>query len=403
MLYLDPATNKYTKIFPAGTSVSWFLISNSFNSSTNSVGSGYAKYYSDKRFNPESNPEKKKHNVVLKDTARKLLLIGFEDLNREGGSDEDFNDAIFYCTTFPYAAVNTNKIKPITTIKDVDGDGVSDTLDEYPTDPARAFNNYYPSKTGVATLAYEDLWPHEGDYEFNDLVVDYNFNQVTNGANKVVEVKAALTLRAIGASMKNAFSLQFNTPSNNVKSITGQSLTNGIFALNANGTELNQSKAVVPIFDNPFKVLNYTGSIVNTYVGGAYAAPKTLNVKIEFVNPVSLSGFGTAPYNAFVVADGVRGKEIHLAGSAPTDLANNALFGTGDDNSNLGLQKYYMSDKNLPWAINFPIQFAYPAEKQDITKAFLKFNKWAESKGTVYKDWYLNTSGYRDNSKLYNR
>jgi hypothetical protein len=26
-------------------------------------------------------------------------------------------------------------------------------------------------------------------YDFNDLVVDYNFNQITNADNKVVEVK----------------------------------------------------------------------------------------------------------------------------------------------------------------------------------------------------------------------
>ena len=393
LLYLDPATNKYTTIFPAGTTVAWFIIANSFNGTTNSIGSGNAKFYSDKRFNPETTTDKKKHNVVLKDSQRQLLLIGFEDINRQGGSDEDFNDAIFYCTAFPYIAINTNKIKPIDTIKDADGDGVSDTFDEYPTDPTRAFNNYYPSKNSVGTVAYEDLWPNKGDYDFNDLVVDYNFNQVTNAANKVVEVEAALTLRANSATLKNAFSLQFNTTSSNVKSVTGQNLSKGVFALNSNGTELNQSKAVVPIFDDPSKVLTVISSNI---------AAKTLKVKIEFITPVSVSNLGTAPYNPFVVIGGVRGKEIHLAGSAPTDLADKSKFGTLDDDSNLAIQKYYMSDKNLPWAINIPLQFAYPLERQDITKAYLKFNQWAESKGSVYKDWYTNNNGYRDSSKLSN-
>jgi len=93
---------------------------------------------------------------------------------------------------------------------------------------------------------------------------------------------------------------------------------------------------------------------------------------------------------------------VHLAGSAPTDLADISIFGTGDDNSNLAVQKYYMSDKNLPWAINIPVQFAYPLERQDITKAYFKFNQWAESRGAVYKDWYMNINGYRDNTKLSN-
>jgi len=403
LLYLDPLTNKYTTVFPAGTTVAWFFIANSFNSTTTSIGSGNGKFYSDKRFNPETNIDNKKHNVVLKDDKRQLLLIGFEDINREKGSDQDFNDGIFYSTVSPYTAAKTDKIKSIDTPTDSDGDGVGDSLDEYPTDRTKAFNNYYPSKNNVGTLAYEDLWPHKGDYDFNDLVVDYNFNQVSDADNKVVEVNAAITVRAIGASLKNAFSLQFNTTPSNVKAVTGQSLNNGVFALNSNGTEQKQSKAVVPIFDDPFKVLNYSGSIVNTYVGGSYTAPKTMNVKIEFLTPILLSSFGTAPYNPFIVVSGIRGKEIHLPASPPTDLVDKSLFSTGDDNTNLSIQKYYMSDHNLPWAINIPMQFAYPAEKQDITKAFIVFNQWTASQGFNYMDWYMDKNGYRDTSKLYKK
>ena len=403
LLFLDPKTNKYTTIFPAGTTVAWFLITNGFTGSTSSIGAGVNSYFSDVRFNPEKNVAKRKHNVILKDTKRQLLLVGFEDLFREGRTDDDFNDVVFYSTVTPYTAIKTDDIKPIDTPTDTDGDGVSDVRDEYPTDPTKAFNNYYPSKNATGTLAFEDLWPSKGDYDFNDLVVDYNFNQITNGDNKIVEINAALTVRAIGASFKNGFALQFNTTPSNVKAVTGQSLNNAVFALTSNGTEQNQSTAVVPIFDDPYKVLNANPAITNTYVGGAYSAPKTMNVKIEFNTPIALSGFGTAPYNPFIVASGIRGKEIHLPANAPTDLADKSKFGTGDDDSNLGTKKYYMSDNNLPWAINIPVQFAYPAEQQDITKAFILFNKWAESKGSSNADWYLDKAGYRDTSKLFKR
>ena len=404
LLYLDPTTNKYTKVFPAGTTVAWFLVSDGFNGgSTTSIGNGVGTYYSDSRFNPETSANKKKHNVILKDTKRELFLIGFEDLHRERNSDEDFNDAIFYSTVSPFDAVKSEKIKPIDTPIDTDGDGVKDTLDEYPTDPKRAFNNYYPAKNITGTLAYEDLWPSKGDYDFNDLVVDYNFNQITNASNKIVEINASITVRAIGASLKNAFSLEFNTAPSNVKAISGQSLYNNVFTLNANGTEQRQSKAVVPVFDDPYKVINATGGIMNTYVGGAYNAPKTLNIKIEFITPIATTDFGTAPYNPFLVAGGIRGKEIHLPANAPTDLADRSKFGTGDDDSNLGALKYYMSDNNLPWAINIPVQFAYPAEQQNITKVYSNFNTWAQSKGTTNADWYMDKSGYRDTSKLFTR
>ena len=400
LLYLDPATNKYSTVFPKGTTVAWFFIANSFVNS-NSIGAGYGTFYSDKRFNPETNIDKKKHNVILKDNARKLLLIGFEDINRETSSDEDFNDGVFYSTVTPYTAVRIDDIKAIDTPTDLDGDGVGDTLDEYPNDKEKAFNNFYPSKNNVGTLAFEDLWPYKGDYDFNDLVIDYNFNQVSNADNKVVEVNAALTVRAIGASLRNAFLLQFNTVPNNVKAVTGQNLTKSIFDLNANGTEKSQTKAVIPVFDDSFKVLQYSGSIVNTIVGGSYSTPKTINVKVEFNTPLTLSDIGTPPYNPFIVIGSERGKEIHLPASPPTDLVDKSLFGTGSDDTDLNAEKYYMSDKYLPWVINIPVQFAYPAEKQDITKSFLMFNAWVNSRGYNYMDWYVDKNGYRDITKLY--
>ncbi len=403
LLYLDPVTKKYSTVFPAGTTVTYFLITNGFTGSTTSIGWGINTYYSDSRFNPEKDAAKRKHNVVLKDTKRQLLLVGFEDLFREGATDDDFNDVVFYSTVTPYSAVKTDDIESIDTPKDTDGDGVSDSRDEYPNDRTKAFNNYYPSKNSVGTLAFEDLWPSKGDYDFNDLVVDYNFNQITNADNKVVAIDASLTVRAIGASLKNGFALQFNTTPSNVKSVTGQSLNNSVFIMNSNGTEQKQSKAVIPIFDDAYKMLNTNAAITNTYVGGAYSAPKTMNVKIEFISPISQSGFGTAPYNPFVVASGIRGKEIHLPAYAPTDLADKTKFGTGDDDTNLAAQKYYMSDTNLPWAINIPVQFTYPAEQKDITKAYLMFNKWAESQGTQYLDWYVDKAGYRDTSILYKK
>jgi len=401
LMYLDPIKEQYTNIFPAGTTVAWFLKANGFVNG--GVNANVATYYSDIRFNPETTADKRIHNVLLKDDARKLLLLGFEDLNRNGSSDEDFNDAVFYASVTPYTAIKSDFYQPIDTPTDTDGDGIGDSVDEYPTDKDRAFNNYYPAKNIKGTLAFEDLWPNKGDYDFNDLVVDYNFNQVTNAQNNIVEVNAQLTVNAVGASLRNGFALQFNTTPDNVKSVTGQQLTKSFFQLNANGSEKNQSKAIVPVFDDPFNVLKYTGSIVNTVVGGEYAQPQTVNLKVILNTPISLSNFGTPPYNPFIVINSERGREVHLPGGAPTDLVDKTLFGTGDDNTDIATQKYYMSDKYLPWAINLPVQFAYPAEKQDITKAYLMFNNWAKSRGFNYMDWYQVKSGYRDNSKIFSK
>lgn len=404
LFYLNPTTNQYSNVFPKGTTVAWMFKGNSWKTGGN-LGTGIATYYSDVRFNPETNASKKKHNVILKDNARKLLLMGFEDLNRETGSDNDFNDGVFYATVTPFTAIKSDFYKPIDSPTDTDNDGVGDTSDEYPTDPTRAFNNYYPSETGTATLAFEDLWPHKGDYDFNDMVVDYNFNQITNAANKVVAVQAKLTVRSIGASYVNGFGIQFNTPADNVKSVTNQTLTEGVVKNLASGAEANQAKAVVIAFDNAFKLLPHAGNTsgVNTINGGAYVEPQTKVIDIEFVTSVAFADFGTPPYNPFIFINRDRTKEVHLPASEPTDLADLSILGTADDDSNIDKGKYYMSDKYLPWAINLPTQFDYPAEKEDITKTYLLFNSWANSSGYKNMDWYLNKTGYRDGTKIFKK
>lgn len=405
LLYLDPITKTYTKIFPAGTTVAWVLHAMGWSGKDIKTINNSYTYYSDSKLNPESDTKLKKHNVILNDAERKLLIVSFEDVRRDQSSDNDFNDAIFYATTNPYTAIKQTEYKVVDKPLDTDKDGITDVNDEYPTDARKAYNNYYPSKNNVGTLAFEDLWPYKGDYDFNDLVVDYNFNQITNAANQTIAIEAQLTVRAIGASYKNGFGIEFNTTADNVLSVSGQKITERVLSLASNGAENNQEKAVIIAFDNAFSVTPHPGNglSVNTVTGELYQTPGIVNLKIEFKNPISYSEMGTAPYNPFIFINGDRAKEVHLPGSTPTNLADKSLLGTGYDNSDVSRGKYYMSDKYLPWAINIPTKFDYPAEKQDITKAFLNFNKWTASNGFNNMDWYLNLNGYRDASKIFKK
>lgn len=400
---LNTGNKVYLGQFPAGTGIGFFLKSNAFNNGQ--VGNGYYTYYTNPAFNPEANLNKKKHSVILVDHARDMFLMGFEDLHRENqSSDEDFNDALFLIKANPIENVETGGFPvPDYTGTDTDGDGVPDTLDDYPTDPQRAFNNYYPAEGQNGTLAFEDLWPNKGDYDFNDVVVDYNINQVTNADNKVVEVKPNYIVRATGATYRNGFGFQLKINPAQVASITGQHITESYLTLNNNGTEAAQSKAVVMVFDNAFTVLDYPGSGIgiNTTPGAPTVSPVTLNLNILLTQPVDAEDFGYPPYNAFIVSNKVRGREVHLSNQPPTSLADASLFGTGDDDSNPGQNRYYKTATNLPWGINIVESFDYPIEQAEITEAHLKFAPWAESSGTQFPDWFQNKAGYRDPSKIY--
>jgi LruC domain-containing protein len=390
-------------IFGPGTGIGWVLIANGFNNGVITNGNGI--YYSNKAFNPEINPSKKKHTILLNDIGRGKYLLAFEDLNREGQSDDDFNDAVFYVTADPITAIDpTNVPLPDYTQVDSDNDNIPDSFDDYPFDPSKAFNNYYPSANSVGTLAYEDLWPYKGDYDFNDVVIDYNFNQVTNGQNQVVQVRGNIIVKAIGASFKNGFGIQWPINPNQVTSVTGTDLRESLITLNANGTEANQSKATVIVFDNAFNELPYPGgggTGVNTTPGSPYVQPQVTEIVINLAAPVNLDAIGLPPYNPFLFIDGDRSREIHLINGNPTDLANPALFGTGNDDSNPASGRYYVTSENLPFAIDIAGPFDYPTEKAEITQAHLKFAPWSEAGGAVFFDWYKPLNGYRNNAKIF--
>ncbi len=98
-----------------------------------------------------------------------------------------------------YSSNPSNNCSPIAAIQDADNDGVADVDDAYPHDSDRAFNNFYPSANGFGTLLFEDLWPGLGDYDFNDLVLSYRINKITNAQNKLVDLKVIYTVKAAGS------------------------------------------------------------------------------------------------------------------------------------------------------------------------------------------------------------
>ena len=286
-------------------------------------------------------------------------------------------------------------------IPDTDGDGVSDPDDDYPSDPTRAFNNYFPA-AGFGTLAFEDLWPGKGDYDFNDVVVNYRFQTITNAANKVVEIFARFSLKANGATLDNGFG--FNLPDCNpalsgILTVTGYHLSRGYISLNVNGNENGQAKPTLIVWDNTSDLMP---DLTNTILGQPYIDPIDLTLKLTTPGHLfDASAFSLTSFNPFIIIGMERGKEVHLPNRPPTSLANPALFGILDDNSNPAQDRYYKTITNLPWAIDIPEPFAWPVEKADITGAHQKFAAWAESGGIVFGDWYQDKPGYRYNPLIY--
>jgi LruC domain-containing protein len=375
----------------ADTVIAYGIISNGFNITNATIGNGQYTLFANKDLNPESNPALRQHMVLVNDLATNRLVMGFEDIRRDyPNCDHDFNDVMFYTTSNPVAAITTSGVSTLPNSNDTDGDGIKDSDDEYPTDPLRAFNNYYPSVSGKASVAFEDLWPYKGDYDLNDVVVDYKYKIVTNAGNRVKDVNANFTLRASGGIIQSSFAVEFPTLRSNVVGLTGAILESG------------QNNAVISVFSNSRTEMQDW----NTFQNINSTDTVNYNVNFTLTTPVNLSSFGLNEYNPFIWGNSHgkdRGYEIHLAGKNWIGLVNTTLLGTGHDDTKLNGSKTYLTLNNLPFAINIPERFAYPIESADITSAHLKFAAWAQSGGTLFPDWYKNLSGNRNSSNIYNR
>lgn len=381
--------------FPANTVLGFFLIANGWDPGPpDTVDNGsyivYSKKYLNSPINGNVIPESKRQMMVLlNDLEREIYIAGFEDILRtQPTCDNDFNDAVFYATVSPIN-VEDDSIARVDPALDCDNDGISDSLDDYPCDSLRAFDNIY-----TGTLAFEDLWPAYGDFDFNDLVVGYTLNEITNAWNNVVEIEATWVVRAIGASYHNSFGIELPIAPGLISSITG-----GV------ETVYGTNKAVILAFNDAYDVLPATGNGVvgvNTTVGELYSTPDTVRQSILLAHATTLANIGTPPFNPFIRIDGNIDKEVHLPDMAPTDYAvNSPYFGTIDDNSDPSQGIYYKSDLYLPWALHLPTDFDYPKEKADINSAFLDFGDWAESRGESNTQWYVNGVGIRNSTNIY--
>ncbi len=392
----------YLGHFQAGTVLSWVLIANGWHN--NMVQDRVNTWYSNYHFNHNN----RQQSIQVWDDEYDKLLFGFEDIEVPTG-DNDYNDTIFYLTGDPLGTIDTSNVPPIDVVDDDDGDGISNIFDDFPQDPDRAFET---NDHSFSTLAYEDLWPDTGDYDFNDMVLDYNFFYHTAPGNVIRHIVAEFKLKAVGASFNNGFAIQLPFDSNLIESITvvdgSDPLTysNIISHPNFNPYLESGNEGVIVLFSDTNTLINQPEDhFVNTENGEPYIQPSeiALDIKLVTADFHAENWSWQPPYNPFIFVNGERGQEVHLADYPPTSLVDNSLFNIGDDDSDFVTNRYYRNTTNLPWALNIATEWDPMYEKTDITKGYLKFKAWAESYGTVNQDWYEDSPGNRNWEKIYTR
>ncbi len=374
--------------FPAGTSIGWVLIANGYSTTIKDVTNGNNRFYSYSDFNPDSAGYRQ--HVVQIDFEERVVL-SFEDLRRPGG-DNDFNDAVFSVTSNPITAIDNSQLVSKNDTAATSSPGGTTSINESvilaATSDAVHSISYSPAKGEFGTLAYEDLWPYMGDYDFNDLVIDYNWEESFNADGEIIALKGTFAVKGIVASMRNGFAVELGIDPSAVASVTGYSDTVGYMKLAANGVEERQDYAVIPVFEDANA--NYSPQNIEYLV-----------ITVRLSHGVTREELGFAPYNPFIMSNGERGREVHLPGKPQTDLAHFEYFGSFDDYSILGTDYMYKTVDEQPWAIHLPVSFRYPQDDVHIANVYNHFTDWVESRGVTYEDWYVDKPGYRNTGLLF--
>ncbi|MDD6210777.1 MAG: LruC domain-containing protein [Bacteroidales bacterium] len=331
--YDQPASEE----FPKGYVIGWFFISDGFSPSSCSIKQvSLLAAFNGMNTIFFSNDVKQSDNdyrrfVSLDDKKSGLVLLGFEDQVKLDPATEDYCDALFY----------------IQSSKDISQGG----RPEIPTDPKPEEG----TETISGTLCFEDIWPSGGDYDLNDVAIEYTRVLTFDGANNITKATETFT-----PTQKPDAAMNDNFFAYRVSSLGKVTLpSNGLTEPETNSIVINQSAKTL-------KSVTVTREIEGTMNKDEF--------KLDFDPYIIVGGYSTK--------DRI---EVHLPKKTPTSYANNHLNYTKDE-------AYYMKvDGSYPFAIDIPVlnfNLATETIKIDDDTQYPKFRSWADSYGKNDTDWY---------------
>ena len=410
-------TSGAARIFSAGERVGFFLVSDGWNmepliqdftsgdipSSDPLVNASFGRgcYTSLDKLNPESGggaADLGRHLAMLWMPGEtgfldgdEYLLSGFEDLRRDKpGCDNDFNDLVFIVDASPIEAIaNTPAFHFVP--DDPDGDGIAGISDHVPNDPLRAFLSRVPS-TSERVIGCEDRYPWIGDADFNDLVLAYHLETVTDASGDVVDLLLTLHLAARGASYDHSVGWHLpGLPSNAQGAISierfysDDAQTHEVEPSRDLQSVIHQGQRRIPdLFASTQAALQPTpgNSLTNTSASGVDRPAASVRVLISFESPISPGVLGQAPYDLyFAIEHGDELWDVHMPGIPGfSDRTGYLPDESGTDS--------FLDDDGNPWMLEFTNDWRFPLEQVPVWSAYPEFSSWVDSEGSLYKDWH---------------
>lgn len=261
----------------------------------------------------------------------------------------------------------------------------------------------YPGNNSYVTLAYEDSWPRQGDYDMNDVVIAYRTRQYINEDERVVRYDIEGHLLASGAGYHNGFAVQLdNIASTNIDENLIRFKINNELKTGSPLENNGEQDAVVIIMNDVWLHVSPSGncSYYRTQLGCEQEPRFSFLASLPLIDPINREDAPGDVLNPFIFAtpgryhgEGVglhpgRSLEVHLKNKNISPRFNVQLFQRFDDNSDLEEGSLFVTDNNMPWAIELPTLWAHPYERIDVMDAYPEFVDFIQSEGNNSPTWY---------------
>lgn len=285
---------------------------------------------------------------------------------------------------------------------DTDGDGVVDSLDIDPDDARFAS---YASSTG--RFLFEDLYPYQGDYDFNDVVVDYQVSGLLDAAGNLRKAVFIFTPKHSGAGdpSKLNFELAEITKSDISNDSSSTDFDQSVSAnswsskweLATNFGDLDNG--VSREYSDTVRYETFAMIEVPYYGSGKQWEATSMWVPsdlYEVVFDYVTTGYGMwsldSTHNNMTSGIMTVGFELPV-GYTMADVSANKLgvFITnraGKDVHSKPLNESYADETGMPFGLHVPQEVRWPAENERIDTVYPNFNAWATSNGTMNQDWW---------------
>jgi LruC domain-containing protein len=265
---------------------------------------------------------------------------------------------------------------------DADGDTIANVFDEYPCDPNKASSVFVPSQSSMGMVMYEDLWPSDGDFDFNDTVIAYNYEIIYNRQETITAIRANFNVIAIGASLHSGLGLALPIPAAAVSQIHRRIGEGGVDLPVVRSSDGN---LVVHVINDLRQTFSVADQYINTRPAEPVTRPRTISVLVELAQPVALRA-SDAPFDLFLYWTHDPSHEIHRPMYAGTLDMDTTLFGTESDGSTE--TRHFVNHQGVPFALDVPVSTLYPVEKIPIDWLYPDILAFGTSGGATAKNYY---------------